>query len=193
MKRDCQRHGDWFQTFTGRKFWPLDPLPEDIFIEDIAHALSLITRFGGHIPEPYSVAQHSLIVASYSGPDTVLALCGLMHDAPEAYLGDMVAPLKRGMPEFRAAESRVWSAIAKRYDLPDPIPAHVMEIDRRLLIDEARSFWPDRIDTWEEKLGCDALGRGLIIPVNPWSFIEDSFLGRFRNLTRLREREEANP
>jgi hypothetical protein len=72
-------HGDdssWCQVGQrGRQFWPLDPLPEDVHIEDVAYGLSRISRFGGHtIGEPYSVAQHSVLV-SRALPDR-LALCG---------------------------------------------------------------------------------------------------------------------
>ena len=183
------RKGDWMQTFTGEKFYPLDPRPEEIHLEDIAHALALTNRFGGHIPEPYSVAQHSLIVAGYCPED--LRLCGLMHDAPEAYLGDMVAPLKRGMPEFKAAEDRLWSAIAKRFDLPDPIPSAVMNIDLRLLVDEAQSFWPKRrIEGWDEALGVESLHRGLIVPI-PWRHAEETFLRLFAHLDRKRKAKAA--
>lgn len=59
------RRGDWIQTFTGRRFWPLDPRPEDVCIEDIAHALSLKCRFGGHCTRFYSVAEHSVHVSNY--------------------------------------------------------------------------------------------------------------------------------
>ena len=83
----------WFQTFTGKKFHPLDPRPEDICIEDIAHALSYINRFGGHLPEPWTVAQHSIVVAEFAPPG--LRLAAQMHDSPEAYLGYMVKPLEQ--------------------------------------------------------------------------------------------------
>lgn len=56
-----QRRGDFICTYTGRKFYPLDPRPEDVCIEDIAHALALVNRFGGHTRVPYSVAQHSVL------------------------------------------------------------------------------------------------------------------------------------
>jgi len=95
----------WFLTASGKRFWPLDPRPEDICIEDIAHALSHICRFGGHVREPYSVAQHSVIVSMIVKPEN--ALYGLLHDAAEAYAGDMVRPLKRGMPAYRSIESAV--------------------------------------------------------------------------------------
>lgn len=84
---------DWIQTFTGRKFTPLDARPEDVCIEDIAHALSQKCRYTGHTKSLYSVAQHSVIVSSLLPPS--LQLAGLLHDATEAYLPDVAAPIKR--------------------------------------------------------------------------------------------------
>jgi hypothetical protein len=61
--------GDWIQTATGRPFWPIDPRPEDIDIEDIAHALSMLCRFGGHCLRFYSVAEHSVLLSQYVAPE----------------------------------------------------------------------------------------------------------------------------
>ena len=96
----------WFLTTTGRQFWPASPDPEQIQIEDIAHALSNLCRFGGHTREFYSVAQHSVLV-SQNVPDD-LRLVGLMHDATEAYCGDMIRPLKNVLPEFKELENGIW-------------------------------------------------------------------------------------
>lgn len=60
---DEARIGDWMQTASGRMFWPVDPRPEDVEINDIAHALSLTCRYCGHVREFYSVAQHSVLVS----------------------------------------------------------------------------------------------------------------------------------
>jgi hypothetical protein len=79
---DPSRRGDWMQTFTGRRFWPLDPRGEDVLIEDIAHALSLLTRYGGHCTRFYSVAEHSVLLARAATPENALWL--LLHDASEA-------------------------------------------------------------------------------------------------------------
>src|SRR5690242_11754504 len=87
------RRGDWMQTYTGRRFWPLDPRVDDIDIGDIAHHLSLVCRFAGACREFYSVAQHCVGVSYVCDPKD--ALWGLLHDAAEAYVGDMVRPLKR--------------------------------------------------------------------------------------------------
>ena len=82
----------WIETYTGKKVYPLRPDEETLCVEDIAHALALTCRFGGHCSEFYSVAQHSCLVSDLC-PDG-LKLAGLMHDAAEAYLGDVVSPIK---------------------------------------------------------------------------------------------------
>jgi 5'-deoxynucleotidase YfbR-like HD superfamily hydrolase len=112
------RHG-WFQTFTGRKVYVLDPKPEDIEILDIAHALSMLCRYNGHCKAFYSVAQHSVIVSRIVPPD--LAVVGLLHDATEAYVGDMIRPLKQSIVAYREIEDRWALAIGERYGLGDQI------------------------------------------------------------------------
>lgn len=93
------RHGDWIETYTGRRFWPLDPRPEDVCIEDIAHSLSLQCRFAGHCRGFYSVAEHCVLGADFA-PE-ICQLEFLLHDASEAYLLDFPKPLK-AMAEFAA-------------------------------------------------------------------------------------------
>lgn len=127
-------------TYTGRKLNPLAVQPEDVCIEDIAHALACCNRFAGHTREPISVAQHSVYAAELlrtpcgKGVDTV-ALQGLLHDAAEAYLGDVTKWLK-GSPEmaaYRAAEKRVQSAVYRRYGLPEEDLPPVRAVDRFLV------------------------------------------------------------
>lgn len=96
-----RRLGPWLQTASGRKFWPLDPEPLQVVIEDVAHALANTCRFGGATSEYYSVAQHSVYVSQLceslapEGMDANdAALHGLLHDAAEAYMGDLRANLK---------------------------------------------------------------------------------------------------
>jgi uncharacterized protein len=128
------RLGHWMKTRSGRVFYPIDPRPEDIDIGDIAHALSFVCRFGGHVPRFYSVAEHSVRVAlaiEASGASSLASFAGLLHDASEAYLGDVVWPLKRaeGMAGYRAIEKNLERVIALRFGLPSsPTPNNVQVV-----------------------------------------------------------------
>jgi len=135
------RKGDWIQTYTGGKFYPLDPRPEEIYIEDIAHSLARTCRFNGHGQAFYSVAQHSCIVSSQvPAPDK---LWGLLHDSAEAYIGDMVSPLKN-LPEFtfyREIEKNILFAVADKFCLHSrDIPIDVACADIITLRTEARDL-----------------------------------------------------
>src|SRR5438552_3035736 len=100
LRRKIKMKTDWIQTFTGKKFFPLEPNADDICIEDIAHSLSMQCRFNGHSKQFYSVAQHSVLIASWwFGDYPKLAKYALLHDASEAYLSDIPRPLKQ-LPEF---------------------------------------------------------------------------------------------
>ena len=127
-------------TFSGLRFWPLDPNPEKILIADIAHALAHQCRFGGHASKFYSVAEHSVHVSRICLPEH--ALWGLLHDASEAYLVDLPRPLKL-LPEFapyREAERRLQRAVAVRFGLPPDQRAIVTAADSKMLWIEARSL-----------------------------------------------------
>src|SRR6478735_5150229 len=142
--------GPWIQTFTGRQFHPLAPLPEDICLEDIAHALSCTARFGGHTTSFYSVAQHSVLVAQYT--PQAYRQQALLHDASEAYLGDMPRPLKHSgaMEGFRDAEMFLSDVIAARYGLYHLEPPQVKTADSRLLVSEKRDLMPNDQSKWSE-------------------------------------------
>lgn len=122
------------RTFTGLRVDPLNVTPEDISIADIAHALSLQCRYNGHSVGHLSVARHSLWV-SEELEDDGLAMWGLLHDAAETYLGDMVRPLKHSpdMKVFLDAEARLDEVIAEAFGLPWPMPARVHEADSAVL------------------------------------------------------------
>lgn len=98
----------------------LNPKPEDIHIEDIACGLSKICRFNGQIKEFYCVAQHSCIcvdLAKRAGiEDKILLLSILLHDASEAYCGDVIKPLKNIIgKKYEVIESRITKAIDKKF------------------------------------------------------------------------------
>jgi hypothetical protein len=120
------RRGPWMATFTGKRFHLIDPRPEEVCIEDIAHALACIPRFNGHTkgPWPYSVAQHSVWVAEDLPANVVLlALHGLLHDAHEAYTGDISTPMKTaiGASQLRDIQRLIQETIYRALRVPPPL------------------------------------------------------------------------
>jgi uncharacterized protein len=124
----------WIGTATGIAFNVIDPKIEDIHLHDIAAALSKLCRYGGHCRRSYSVAEHCVHVAHHAPP--YLALAALMHDASEAYLTDIPRPIKKAMPEYRAIEDRLMTAIGQRFGFAWPMPQEIVDLDNRILHDE---------------------------------------------------------
>lgn len=150
--------GSWIQTFTGRPFWPLAPRPEDVAIEDIAHALSMICRYNGHCRRFYSVAEHSLLLCqevTRLEPENVLhQLQALLHDAAEAYLCDIPRPVKPLLPGYYAAERAVDAAISARLGITiAPKTTLIHDLDTRILVDEAEALMPVESAAWHWRLG----------------------------------------
>lgn len=174
--------GDWMQTFTGRQFYPMDPNPEDVDERDIAHALSLLCRYNGHVDRFYSVAEHCVLMASVM-PTPQLALWALLHDATEAYVGDMIRPLKRSMPDYIAAEARVWEAIAERFGVPLEMPAEVRDGDNRILLTERAALMRSKSPAVWAVDGLDPLP----VHIEAWSpeYAEDTYLARLVELRAL--------
>lgn len=116
-------------TYTGKQVDLLNPNPDDICIEDIAHHLALMNRFNGSTSRPYSVGAHSVYIARHLvSPE--LAFQALMHDADEAYLGDVVKPLKESLPEYKEIELNFWHVIADKYGLPRELDDRVHAADK---------------------------------------------------------------
>jgi uncharacterized protein len=136
----------WIQTFLNVKFFPLNPDPADVEIEDIIHALSMKCRFGGHCRNFYSVAQHSVLVAEHVPEEH--RLVALLHDATEAYLPDVCRPIKGSLVGFEEIERRLYLAIAERFGLPNEIPLCVKNSDNRALVTEARDVMGPPPDRW---------------------------------------------
>lgn len=183
-----QRKGDWLQTASGKAFYPADPRPEDINIHDIAHALAHLCRFGGHSRHFYSVAEHSVLVSQCV--PAPWALEALLHDATEAYVVDVPRPVKRALGEsYARLEAGVWAAIAKRFNLPEEMPACVKEADNAVLMAE-RAALLDHVPGWGHGLehvqpapvtiNCMSSGRA-----------KRFFLSRFSDLLYQREKAAA--
>jgi hypothetical protein len=129
-------------TKRGREFRPLNPRVEDVDIRDIAHALSNMCRFNGHVREFYSVAQHSVLVSNLLDDEPEYALWGLLHDATEAYLPDVTRPIKSHIEGFCDIEDRLMAVIAEAFNLFPawPMPKEVKLADNRLLVTEQRDL-----------------------------------------------------
>jgi hypothetical protein len=141
------RKGEWMQTASGNAYWPADPLPSEVRIEDIAHALSLLCRYGGHCSRFYSVAEHSVLVSQVV-PER-FALVGLLHDATEAYVVDVPRPIKHMLRDYADLEAANWRAIAHRFDLPEQMPPCVKVADTAVLPAEKNVLMTTRPGEWE--------------------------------------------
>ncbi len=139
------RRGDFMQVYPAGKFWPLDPRPEEITIEAIAHSLGMQCRYAGHVSRFYSVAEHCVHIARWILKETWdygAALCGLLHDASEAFLVDVPRPIKSDLSNYKAIESRVMAKVCERFSLPVRLPDIVKEADDRIIGDEVALLAP---------------------------------------------------
>ncbi len=175
----------FIETASGRSFKPLDPDPNEIDIEDIAHALSHQCRYSGHTRTHYSVAEHCVrvsdLLAELGCPREVL-LWGLLHDASEAYLVDIPSPLKTTslFAGYRVAEWTLMKAICERFGLSEEEPPVVRVADLTLLSTEVRDLMPARAEHWGSLTHAP-----LPEQIRPWGPEEARrrFLERFESLT----------
>lgn len=166
-------------TASGHYFDYTAPESATIRIESIAHALSNLCRFLGHTNEFYSVAQHSVFVSHLVPPEHALA--GLLHDAAEAFVGDVVRPLKTLLPEYKALEKRIEGTVLSTFGLLG-IPHCVKHADLVMLATERRDLMPDHEGEWETLTGIEPLSE-LIVPLPPKE-AKNAFLQRFDQITR---------
>lgn len=161
----CERilfSSDGFTTYSGVRFYPFDPTPGSIKLIDIAHASSMISRFGGHAPVDYKLGQHCVLVAKYSDDKAK----GLLHDATEALgMGDLITSTKRRYPEYVIDEHFLTDRIFESFGLTAGIPENVHIADKRVLAAEFRDIrnmpdWgpamgiepiPERIECWSQE------------------------------------------
>lgn len=124
----------------------------DFTIDDIAHGLALQCRYAGQCRDFYSVAEHSLLVCEMVGEDPLAAL---LHDAAEAFLGDVTRPLKQILPDYRKVEARMQAAILERFGVATvPNPA-IKRADLRVLAAEQKQVMPEGTDEWADRDGIE--------------------------------------
>lgn len=184
-----QCRGEWMQTYTKRRFFPLDPRSEDIEIMDIAHHLSNICRFTGATLTHYSVAQHSVMVSRLVKPK--LALFGLLHDAPEAYIGDIGRPLKVCLKKLfgdalKDLDDNIEKCIFDKYGIKDLTQQDRDEIkwaDNLMLVTEARDLMGGRFIDCAHTYSLDQ--EPLPDRISPWTAGRSywEFMETFRRLT----------
>jgi uncharacterized protein len=130
--------GDFMQTFSGGRYYPLNPTPDQINSVDIAHALSNLCRYGGHVDRFYSVAEHCVLLSRSVAPEN--ALHALLHDATEAYVVDVPRPVKQHLANYKDLEHRVWIAICQKFGISNVVPAEVTDHDNRILLNERKAL-----------------------------------------------------
>jgi 5'-deoxynucleotidase YfbR-like HD superfamily hydrolase len=157
---------NYISTFKGNRFYPLEQKIDKIDIEDIAHGLAYQCRFNGQTNQFYSVAQHSVMVAKMVPKHMQLA--ALLHDASEAYVGDMVKPLKMLLPEYSLIEEAVTNLIADQFSLERGFnaKAEIKLADMTALATEKRDLMPYSNEDWSYLVGFNPLSE-IIKPLHP--------------------------
>ena len=174
-------HDPYVSTYLGNRFYLSRPHIDDVAIEDIAHGLAYQCRFNGQTREFYSVAQHSVMVMNLVPEEHRLA--ALLHDAAEAYLGDMVKPLKNLFPAFSVIEAQVMAIIGQRFEVElVQLHASVKWADLVALATEKRDLMPNSTEPWAY------LGGVAPVPTSIWPMppkqAKEAFLEAFSKLQR---------
>lgn len=189
-------------TYTGKHVNPLDLRPEDICIEDIAHALACCNRFAGHTKKPISVAQHSVYVSRLLA-GTPFEMQALLHDAAEAYLGDITKWIKH-TPEFEAyrfAEDRVQRQIYCHFGCDQHLDSTTLigAADKLMLRFEGEKGFGKRAwKVWSALIKYDIVSETEVARIGPWApwswrAAESVFLATFRSLLNDRETAQNRP
>lgn len=168
-------------TSNGDYFDLLNPSKSKFTIYDIAHALSMVCRFNGHTNEFYSVAQHSVHVSRLVPEEHALA--GLLHDASEAFMGDVTLPLKQLLPNYKKLEASVQAEILSRFNLPAELPSCVKKADLIALASEVHVLMPREAREWG--IIRDTKKDDKLIEPLPPEKARSAFLARFDSLTGI--------
>ncbi len=170
-------------TYYKHRFNPTKAVEENIIIGDIAHALSLLCRGNGHLRIFYSVAQHSIktaLEAEARGYDNRLQLCCLLHDASEAYIGDVISPLKLQLHRYMDYEENLQKTIYSALEVDYPNEQEweiVKEIDRAMLYHEFKLLHGDLLFKKEPEIHVSISQEEI-----PHQQVETEFISLYRRL-----------
>lgn len=183
----------WTQTYSGKAFEYNNIQPDMLDIRDIAHALALQNRYNGHTKYPYSVALHSVLCSYAPDCPNELRFEALMHDAAEAYLGDIPRPFTRLIPEIKTYFREAELAIANKYGTRYPMSPEVKAVDDRLLMTEKQYLLGPEPREWictaepypDVHEVAHALIHSLLCVGVAWDVAEGLFLQRYKELAHL--------
>lgn len=167
---------------SGLEFDILDPQGSHFNIEDIAHGLSLLCRYVGQCREFYSIAEHSVHVSETCEDH---ALAALLHDAAEAFIGDVSGPLKALLPEYKRIEKTIETAIFAKFGIPYPLPKAVKAADLSVLAAEQDQIMPPGTSNWMAVSGVRPAH--IDIKCLSPSDAKAAFLKRFEELCSMRQ------
>lgn len=172
--------GPKIMLYSGVELDLLDPSSSEFTIDDIAHGLSNICRYAGQCRMFYSVAEHSVLMSDLAGH---LAFEALMHDAAEAFIGDITRPLKQLLPDYKNIERSVEEAIFNRFGLPLYIRAEIKSLDLQVLAAEQDQLMPQSTNRWAIEAGI----RPANIQTQGWSpaRAKIEFLKRYAELVHM--------
>ena len=168
-------------TASGLYFDILEPTPDMVCIEDIAHSSSQCNRFTGHCRFPYPVSQHSRL-GSYLVP-MKYAMRFLLHDASETYIGDVNRPLKhftKAGEEYRKVEAPLQSMIYNKFGLAAEDPEIIHEIDNQMLYAEKAQIMPTT--EWKNSWSKDKVAADVKIVETSFRVNKALFLDRFYDI-----------
>lgn len=185
-------------TYSGVSMDPVNPWEDEILMEDMAHALSMVCRGGGHVKVFYSVAQHCLVCAEEArlrGYSLRVQLGALLHDGSEAYMADLVRPVKVQIPRYSQIEDRLIELIWKKFI---PEGGFAAKSESKALTDEERRAIKeidDDVMSWDLKilLGDEINEDYLKLKhrpehkFEPMDLVEEKFLAKYVELCRKME------
>lgn len=177
----------YITTYTGKHFDPINPNPELILIEDIAHALSMLCRGNGHVRSFWSVGEHCICCAKEAMarglPDKIVLAC-LLHDASECYMSDVPRPLKQEMKDYQDQEDKLLNIVYEKFlgeSLTLEEQKQLKAIDDDLLWYDLEVLLNEKQSTKKPELHID-----LDYKVRPFEIVEKEYLKLFAEFNRTK-------